>query len=121
MARLARSFECAMGDISLTQFRVLATVDDGGERATQLAHALALAKPSVTAAVDGLVDRGWLVRGPVPNDRRAVRIALTVAGRQALRDAEAVMATRLASAGASADTVAALARLEPVAEGVPAR
>jgi len=126
VARLARLFECSLGDLSLTQYRVLATVDEGGERATHLAHALALAKPTVTAAVDGLVERGWLERGPVPNDRRAVRIALTTAGRQALGAAEATMAACLTDAlraGTDEATAAlgAFARLGARLEGAPAR
>ena len=97
VARLARKLECAT-DLSLSQYRVLAAVDDGGERATHLAHALALAKPTVTAAVDGLVERGLLAREPVPGDRRSVRIALTEAGRGTLTGAEAAMAAALQAA-----------------------
>jgi DNA-binding MarR family transcriptional regulator len=96
VARLARALECGLTDLSMAQYRVLAAVADGGERATHLAHGLAVAKPTVTAAVDGLVERGLLVRQPVPGDRRAVRISLTAAGRAALAQAEAGMAERLA-------------------------
>ncbi len=106
VARLARRLECAT-DLSLSQFRVLAAVDDGGERATHLAHALALAKPTVTAAVDGLVERGLLVREPVPGDRRSLRIALTDAGRAALGEAEEAMAAAL-EAALPAEALAAL-------------
>src|SRR5262245_14402043 len=96
VARLARKLECAT-DLSLSQYRVLSAVDDGGERATQLARALALAKPTVTAAVDGLVERGLLAREAVPGDRRSLRIALTPVGAEALADAEAAMGARLAA------------------------
>src|SRR5205807_2543610 len=82
--------------LSLAQYRVLAAVEDGGERATHLARGLALAKPTVTAAVDGLVERGLLVREPVPGDRRSLRIALTATGRRVLAEADAAMADRLA-------------------------
>src|SRR5262245_46050475 len=109
VARLARTLECA-SELSLPQYRVLAAVDDGGERATHLAHALALAKPTVTAAVDGLVERGLLVREPVPGDRRSVRIALTAAGRDALAAAEAAMAAALRAA-LPAEAIAALAHV----------
>ncbi len=97
VARLARTLECAT-DLSLSQYRVLAAVDDGGERATHVAHALALAKPTVTAVVDGLVERGFLAREPVPSDRRSVRIGLTTAGHLALATAEVVMAAALEAA-----------------------
>ncbi|MGH9279025.1 MAG: MarR family winged helix-turn-helix transcriptional regulator [Acidimicrobiales bacterium] len=121
VARLARLFECSLGDLSLTQYRVLAIVSDGGERATHLAQALAVAKPTVTAAVDGLVERGWLAREPVPGDRRAVRIALTAGGRDALHQAEAGMVDRLCfvldASGDDGHTLDALARLGPSREG----
>lgn len=110
VARLARRLECAI-DLSLPQYRVLAAVDDGGERSTHLARALALAKPTVTAAVDGLVERGLLAREPVPGDRRSVRIALTDAGRAALAEAEAAMTAALAAALPDDEALAALARV----------
>jgi DNA-binding MarR family transcriptional regulator len=109
VARLARKLECAI-ELSLSQYRVLAAVDDGGERATYLAHALALAKPTVTAAVDGLVERGLLTREPVPGDRRSVRIGLTDAGRTTLTEAEAAMGTALA-ASLPPEAVAVLGRV----------
>jgi DNA-binding MarR family transcriptional regulator len=71
----------------------------------------------VTAAVDGLVERGWLARSPVPDDRRAVRIALTASGRAALGRSEAAMANRLAAileaAGEPEGTLEVLAALAP--------
>ena len=95
LARLARIMECSLGGLTLPQYRVLAAVDDGGERATHLASGLALAKPTVTAAVDGLVERGFLAREPVPGDRRSTRIGLTPSGRRTLAAAEAAMAEAL--------------------------
>jgi DNA-binding MarR family transcriptional regulator len=95
LARLARMLERGAGELSLPQFRVLAMVDEGGERASHLAERLAVAKPTVTAVVDGLVERGYLSRSADADDRRATRITLTAAGRQALRDAEASMEQRL--------------------------
>lgn len=121
VARLARVFECCLGELSLTQYRTLAIVAEGGERATHLAHALALAKPTVTAAVDALVERGWLARQPVPGDRRAVRIALTATGREALDRAEAAMVDRLLrvleTTAAGSAALACLAQLGPAVEG----
>lgn len=95
MARLSRLLERGCQDLSLAQYRVLAMVEDGGERATLLADCLALAKPTVTTAVDALVDRGYLSRSPVPGDRRATHLAVTPAGRRALRAAEVSMVERL--------------------------
>lgn len=109
LVRLARLLECST-DLSLSQYRVLAAVADGGERATHLARGLALAKPTVTAAVDGLVERGLMLRTPVPDDRRSVRIALTHEGQRLLEQVEAAMAERLRSV-LDEDAVAALAGL----------
>jgi DNA-binding MarR family transcriptional regulator len=120
VARLARVLECALGGLTLPQYRVLAAVDDGGERASHLATCLAVARPTVTAAVDGLVDRGYLARQPVPNDRRSIRIALTRSGRQRLAEAEQAMAEALCRVVARGDdpasVLAVLAGLAPALE-----
>ena len=94
LARLSRLLERGGGDLSLPQFRLLAMVE-GGQRASFLADRLAVAKPKVTALVDGLVERGYVSRSQSTDDRRATQIALTSAGRKALKAAEAEMAERL--------------------------
>src|SRR5438445_2366 len=80
LARLSRLLERGAGELSLPQFRVLAVVDDGGDRASWLADRLALAKPTITSIVDGLVERGYLTRTADLGDRRATRIQLTRRG-----------------------------------------
>jgi long-chain acyl-CoA synthetase len=110
LARLARMLERGAGDLSLSQFRVLAFVDEGGERASQLAERLAVAKPTITAAVDGLVERGYLKRTADCDDRRATKITLTSAGRRALYDAEHAMHARLHDVLGHADDPEAIAR-----------
>src|SRR3954452_5965495 len=109
LARLARMLERGAGDLTLPQYRVLALVDEGGERASHLAERLAVAKPTVTAVVDGLVERGFLKRSADNDDRRATRITLTSAGRRALYDAEAAMGARLQDVLAHADDPAEIA------------
>jgi DNA-binding MarR family transcriptional regulator len=49
----------------------------------------------VSNAVDQLVDRGFLNRGANPDDRRAVVLTVTDAGRVALADADHEIAERL--------------------------
>ena len=95
VARLARVLERSGDELSLPQYRVLDMVARGDERASMLSARLALAKPTITAVVDGLVERGWLVRSEVAGDRRAIRLSITPAGKKALRAAEVVMADRL--------------------------
>ena len=94
LARLARLLERGGGDLSLPQFRLLAMVERG-QRASFLADKLAVAKPTVTALVDGLVERGYVSRSQEADDRRATHIALTPAGRKALKAAETAMAERI--------------------------
>lgn len=96
LARAARLLEHACCTaMSLPQYRMLAMVAAGGQRASHLAGNLDLARPSVTAVVDGLVKKGWLVRSAVAGDRRAACIQLTPAGREALSAEEDHMAERL--------------------------
>jgi DNA-binding MarR family transcriptional regulator len=95
LALAARSLEHAAGDLTLAQYRVLAFVAAGTERSSLVAEGLALAKPTVTAAVDGLVERKLLTREAVAGDRRSLRLAVTVAGAAALHTAERSMGERL--------------------------
>jgi DNA-binding MarR family transcriptional regulator len=119
LTRLARMLERGAGDLSLAQFRVLALVEDGGERASKLADLLAVAKPTITAVVDGLVDRDYLKRTADCDDRRATTITLTAAGRKALYDAEHAMHTRLYDVLAHTEDPAAIEKaLEDLAAAV---
>ncbi len=95
LARLARVLERSCGEITLPQYRLLTMISEGSERATVLAEKLALAKPSVSAMVDALVERKLVTRARVDGDRRAVRLQLTPEGKAARRGAEAAMAANL--------------------------
>lgn len=92
LARLARILERACCELTLSQYRVLALVARGDERASHLAGRLALAKPTITAAVDALVEHGLMTRSEVEGDRRAVRLAITPEGNAALARTEEAMA-----------------------------
>jgi long-chain acyl-CoA synthetase len=95
VVRIARMFEHACVDLTLPQYRLLAMVARGDHRVSHLAGRLALSKPTVTAVVEGLVDRGFLARSEVAADRRVVQLTLTDAGRSALETTEAAMVDRL--------------------------
>jgi len=95
LVRIARTLEHACTDLTLPQYRLLAMVATGDRQASQLAGRLALSKPTITAVVDGLVERGLLARSEVAGDRRAVHLSLTGAGHDALDATEAAMAERL--------------------------
>ena len=94
--RAARMLEHACTELTLPQYRLLSLVSRH-QRASQLAVRLALSKPTVTAVVDGLVERGFLTRSEVACDRRAVKLSLTPAGEAALAAADQAMTERLSS------------------------
>ena len=95
IARLARVVERGCANLTLAQYRVLALVAEGEDRASRVARQLALAKPTVSATVDALVGHGLLARDAAEGDRRALRLTATDAGRAALREAESGMRSRL--------------------------
>jgi len=95
LAFAGRSLERAAGGLTLAQYRVLAFVAACHERSSIVAEGLALAKPTVTATVDWLVERGMVTREAVAGDRRSVRLAVTRRGAAALRAAEKSMGERL--------------------------
>lgn len=94
VARLARYLERACTDLTLSQYRVLALVADGERHASRVAQALALGKPTVSASVESLAERGLLSRTP-GHDKRATELTVTPEGRRVLRDTEAAMRARL--------------------------
>ena len=59
---VARMLERACADLTLPQYRLLALIVSGEERASGLAGQLALARPTVSAAVETLVANGLLER-----------------------------------------------------------
>jgi DNA-binding MarR family transcriptional regulator len=92
---VTRELERACADLTLPQYRLLALIVRGEERASSLAGRLALARPTVSAAVETLVANGMVERTSVDGDRRAVRLTITPAGRAALELAEHAMREKL--------------------------
>lgn len=95
LAWLARVLEQACREVTLPQYRLLALIVRGEERASDLAERLALARPTVSATIETLVERGLLDRTAVDTDRRAVRLTITARGRDAMLAAEHGMRERL--------------------------
>jgi DNA-binding MarR family transcriptional regulator len=95
LAWLARVLEGARTELTLPQYRLLALMVDGEERASHLAGQLELAKPTVSATIDTLVEHGLVERASVEGDRRAVRLTITPTGRKAFQATEASMRSRL--------------------------
>lgn len=61
---------------------------EGPSRATDIADLLGLAPRTVTEGLDGLERDGLVRRDPDPDDRRAKRVSLTDAGREAIAATE---------------------------------
>jgi DNA-binding MarR family transcriptional regulator len=104
----ARILERASGDLSLAQYRVLASVAAGDERASRIAARLALGKPTISATVESLRQRGLLTRAVVDDDQRAAALRLTDDGRAVLDAAERAMLDRLGELAARTPEPAAV-------------
>jgi DNA-binding MarR family transcriptional regulator len=70
-------------DLSFTQLKVLCALEaDGEERSVKaLAGSMQVSLPTMSRAVDGLFERGFVEREEDPADRRMKRVRLTDAGR----------------------------------------
>jgi DNA-binding MarR family transcriptional regulator len=96
-AVLAKSIEVALSavDLSPSQYRLLIFLAEAPAAATVLADRLAVTRPSLTALVDGLAARGFVVREPDPVDRRRVTHQISEAGRAAIDAADESIQERL--------------------------
>lgn len=114
--RITRVLERIDAGISPQQYRMLKLIGLGGERSARLAERLAVAKPTLTATADSLVAAGLACREAEPGDRRVVRLHLTEAGREAVRQADAAYASWFGSlldhTGRREQIVADLLRLD---------
>ena len=87
VGRLARRVrQSHVGDLTPSQLSALAAIDRLGKaRLCDVAAAEGVRAPTAARVVDSLEEAGLVTRAAVADDRRAVRIALTPAGRGALR------------------------------------
>jgi DNA-binding MarR family transcriptional regulator len=69
-------------DLSLTQLRLLGLLRDRRPRMTELAAFLGLDKSTMSGLVERAERRGLVTRGKSPEDRRAVDVSITPAGRE---------------------------------------
>lgn len=96
VARLHRALEHTPDtELTLPQYRVLGLLSLGDERASALAHRLAVSRPTVTAIADSLVERGLIGREVDADDRRAVTLSITPAGRRAVEATGAALRATL--------------------------
>lgn len=73
--------------VSLSQLAALQALAEREHTAGQLARTLRSTLPNLSQLVDGLVERGWVLRHPDPDDRRKVWLAVTEVGRSAYEQA----------------------------------
>jgi DNA-binding MarR family transcriptional regulator len=95
LARASRVLERASGELSLAHYRVLSAIAAGDERASRVASRLAIGKPTVSAAVEALAQRGLLLRSAVDGDQRVAVLHLTPEGEALLDRVEAEMIRRI--------------------------
>jgi len=93
LARASRLLERASGEVNLAHYRVLAAIASGDQRASRIAAKLALGKPTISASVEWLCQRGLLGRSEVVGDQRAAALQLTEEGKKLLDSVEATMAS----------------------------
>jgi DNA-binding MarR family transcriptional regulator len=91
-------------DLSMIQTRLLGGLRDREPTMNELARLLDLDKSSVTGLVSRAEQRGFVQRTPSTEDRRAIHVRLTPAGRRFVRNVEAAF---------EADITAATACLTP--------
>jgi DNA-binding MarR family transcriptional regulator len=95
LARASRVLERSTTELNLPHYRVLSAIASGDERASRVADRLALGRPTVSAAVESLCQRGLVLRGDVDGDQRAAALSLTAEGEVVLDRVEAGMIARI--------------------------
>lgn len=93
--RASEVFNSVMAPFSVTptQFAALAKLDDlGSVSQNQLGRLIAMDPATISGVVGRLITRGYVRQSPDRNDARLVLLALTPAGRTAIRDMKAVAA-----------------------------
>ncbi|HWI75214.1 MAG TPA: MarR family transcriptional regulator [Baekduia sp.] len=112
--------------LTTSQYDLLGPLVDAALGLRELARAAGVSAPTATRMIDGLEARGLVTRERAPEDRRAVRIALTGDGRAAVADhRDRLRARRRAlfdqlSPGERRAAAKVLARLAAAYEGVDA-
>lgn len=110
---LAERADIACCGMTVAQAATLEALADGdGLRLGELGRRLGIAPSTLSRNLDRLEDRGFVIRAPDPDDRRALRACLTNAGRSAAvsvrgQEIEFTRAILEKLPGASAETTVA--------------
>ena len=90
LAVSARSLATVDEDVTLPQYRALVVLGQHGpRRAVDLAAALSVTPPTATRMCDRLAGKSLVVRDRSDEDRRAVSVSLSSAGRQLVSEVTA--------------------------------
>jgi DNA-binding MarR family transcriptional regulator len=105
IVRMFHRFESAVrnSDLSFAQYRILGFLQNGPQRAGELALASAVKKPTVSTLLNGLRQRGWISDRTDSVDGRVVTVVLTRSGRKRLRAFDDQLAQTLESYISEAD------------------
>ncbi|MCV7431530.1 MarR family winged helix-turn-helix transcriptional regulator [Mycolicibacterium bacteremicum] len=80
----------AAHDLTMWGYAVLCALDEGAVRSqAALAASIGADKTRIIRTLDELQDRGFIERGPDPEDRRVRLLAITAAGRRVKDSAQA--------------------------------
>ncbi len=83
---LAERADVAYCGMTVAQAATLEALEHGPLRLGELGRRLGIAPSTLSRNLDRLVERGFVERGPDPDDRRALRARLTESGRRAVDD-----------------------------------
>jgi DNA-binding MarR family transcriptional regulator len=74
--------------LEVAQYRVLGILMKSGSRPiSEIGRELFISKPYMTVLIDSLMEKGWIVRGNDPDDRRVILISITPDGKKHLHRA----------------------------------
>jgi DNA-binding MarR family transcriptional regulator len=110
-ARLVRDVRRSSGDLPAASTRLMSLLDElGPTTVSALAAADRCSQPTMTGLVNGLSEKGWLVREPHPDDARSTIVSMTEEGSEVLgavrRRNAALVADRIARSGRSEEELA---------------
>ncbi len=95
LARASRQLERASDELSLAHYRVLSAIASGDQRASRIATRLTIGKPTISATVESLRQRGLLDRSVAAGDQRVSDLRLTPEGARLLARVETAMVERI--------------------------
>ncbi len=90
-------------DVSLAQYRLMLYLRTGPKRAGEIAAAIAVAKPTISLALNALREKRWITSTTDEADGRASRILITATGKTRMEAFEAELAARIAPMLGGAD------------------